>query len=280
MNKKFDKLKNMDIENIKNIFVIISIVALILVFMYKFVISPINTIKDLKNQVKNTEKKIVNQSNELGKVNMIYNKRIEENIRDAKIYDNLLKKYKEISFENIGLFTQYIEKISTFNKIEIVSIGSLENYQDKDELNFNRFVCPYEVKGTTENINKFLYSLEHSLYFLSILDAPITMEIGNNFVKIIFKISVNIINDGDNSDEAANIEEINIDTNLTTQTFLLNQKIENIKSYDIITINNKNYIVIKFINNRKKVYLENEIITIDNLKYKIKIKSNNIYLEI
>jgi hypothetical protein len=280
MNKKFDKLKNMDIENIKNIFVIISIVALILVFMYKFVISPINTIKDLKNQVKNTEKKIVNQSNELGKVNMIYNKRIEENIRDAKIYDNLLKKYKEISFENIGLFTQYIEKISTFNKIEIVSIGSLENYQDKDELNFNRFVCPYEVKGTTENINKFLYSLEHSLYFLSILDAPITMEIGNNFVKIIFKISVNIINDGDNSDEAANIEEINIDTNLTTQTFLLNQKIENIKAYDIITINNKNYIVIKFINNRKKVYLENEIITIDNLKYKIKIKSNNIYLEI
>ncbi|MDR3260155.1 MAG: hypothetical protein LBT51_11155 [Fusobacteriaceae bacterium] len=288
MIKKFDKLKNIYKENIKNIFVIVSMLALIFVFMYKFIISPINNIKDIKNQIKNTEKKILNQSNELEKVNMIYNKRLEENIRDTKIYEDLLKKYKEISFENIGIFTQYIEKIATFNKIEIVSIGGLENYQDKNELNFNRFGCPYELKGTTENINRFLYSLEHSLYFLSILDAPITIEINNNIVKLIFKISVNIINDANDSDEKISIgndedenyfEKKNIKTT-TTQMFLLNYKIENIKTYDVIGINNKKYVVIKFINNRKKIYLENEIITIDNLKYKIKIKADNVYLEI
>jgi len=244
--------------------------AAALFFLLRFILVPIHRIAGYREQGRTFDLKIKSLRSELERIEEIYNKRSDENEKNKETWENLRDQSRKLSFIHAGAFAAFIEETAVSHNIRILSAGALEERDSgEDSEARKKYACSYEFLGSMGRLKQFLHSLEEAPWFLSLNGTPLTFEIENDMAKLFFKVSFYL-------DENVHKEE---KVEPASRKIPLNRLLGNIKNYDVINLNHRNYIVLTFSNNRKKTYLEDETMIIDQKTYKIKTDGDRAFLE-
>jgi len=269
-------IKNLELKNLKRNIILIEILLGLFAGIYLLVITPYKKNLTLAMEINSNHQKIKKLSEEKITTEKVLEKSQKISEENNRILENLIIEFKKMTFENLGNFEKYIEDLSTKNKLEISTIGRVEKVQIDQGENLSRILCPYEVTGNEENIHNFLKELESSEYLISIILAPILIEINDESSKITLKISTTM---KEKKTAGENIEESVEDYISEEKNLPLSRIMKNIREYRIICLNNIRYIVVHTKNKKKKIFKEKDQIEINNNLYKIKIISAEVYLE-
>lgn len=276
MSEKSIKFPALGRDGVINLFLcLLAAVALAWLFLDR-VHGPLAEINSLRERTKARLGKVETQRQELERVNYLYEKRSAENEKNRALYEELLRKTEKKSFVNAGAFANYIGETADSHKIKILAMGALEERAAEGEEKTPNYAASYELLGAMERMNRFLLELENSPYALSLTGAPVTLEIAEGIAKLVLKISFSLENTPD--DTVISVEETT-GAAASTERIPPSRLLENIKNSDVITINDKNYIVFTFANGRRKTWLENDSILINNTAYRVKTDGDAIWLE-
>ena len=265
-------IKNLELKRLKNKVILIIILFGFFSGLYILVIIPYKKNSYLAKEIQNNYQKIEKLKEEKITTEKILKKSHDISQKNSEILERLHREFERMTFEDLGTFEKYIENLSTKNKLEISIIGRIERIQASEAEKLYKMRCPYEILGTEENIYNFLVELESSEYLIDVVSTPILIETGEPKSKITLKIATSMKEREIYKESKENFES-------QDKKFPLNSIIKNIREYTIIHLNSTQYIVINTKDKKKKILKEMDEIKVDNTLYKIKIISDEIYLE-
>lgn len=264
-------IKDLDIYKIKKCFFFIIILLMIFFSTYKLIILPYMKLQSLNNDIKNNSNKIGKLKDEDIMIKKTLENAQKKKIENKKNWEYLVTNFTNMSFKHLGDFENHINELIIDNNLTLNTIGRMEIIKIDEIEKIWKINCPYEILGPKENIKTFLSQLEKSQIFINISSAPISFDKASDPAKLTLKISANILQEAKPIVENNNSEK--------DKLFSLNKIMKNVQSYNIILLNNIQYIIIHMKNKGKSIFKENENIEIDNKKYKIKVISKKLYLE-
>ena len=230
----------------------IAIFGIGMIFLYIFVLLPLEKTLEVKNEIENYNKKIYVSSKKIKEVE----KQLDEKLKEFEKLENSIinleeKKYKFASVSEGNIYiSNFLEKYI----LEVLEIGRIEVLDD------NNYLIPYRVVGDEKNIIDFVEYIEKDNKALLLTKNFEIKKINDSFeLSLYFYIFV----------ENENIE-INkgVRRNLSNK-FIDMRKVEFINNdTGIIKIENK-----KFYINKEK------IIEINGIKYKIILKNKKVFVK-
>ena len=230
----------------------IAIFGIGMIFLYIFVLLPLEKTLEVKNEIENYNKKIYVSSKKIKEVE----KQLDEKLKEFEKLENSIinleeKKYKFASVSEGNIYiSNFLEKYI----LEVLEIGRIEVLDD------NNYLIPYRVVGDEKNIIDFVEYIEKDNKALLLTKNFEIKKINDSFeLSLYFYIFV----------ENENIE-INkgVRRNLSNK-FIDMRKVEFINSdTGIIKIENK-----KFYINKEK------IIEVNGIKYKIVLKNKKVFVK-
>ena len=230
----------------------IAIFGIGMIFLYIFVLLPLEKTLEVKNEIENYNKKIYVSSKKIKEVE----KQLDEKLKEFEKLENSImnleeKKYKFASVSEGNIYiSNFLEKYI----LEVLEIGRIEVLDD------NNYLIPYRVVGDEKNIIDFVEYIEKDNKVLLLTKNFEIKKINDNFeLSLYFYIFV----------ENENIE-INkgVRRNLSNK-FIDMRKVEFINNdTGIIKIENK-----KFYINKEK------IIEVNGIKYKIVLKNKKVFVK-
>jgi len=268
-------IKNMELKSLKKKIILVTVLLGFFSGLYILVIIPYKKNSDLASEIQNNYQKIEKLREEKITTEKILEKSQDMSQENRDILESLYFEFERITFEDLGTFEKYVENLSTKNKLEISIIGRVERVQMNEAEKLYKMRCPYEILGTEEDIYNFLVELESSKYLIDVISAPILIETGEEKSKITLKLTTSMKESEIFKESKENFENFQNQE----KKFPLNSIIKNIREYSIIRLNNTQYIVIHTKDKKKKIFKEMDEIKIDDVLYKIKIISEEIYLE-
>lgn len=242
-----------------------------LVMTYKLVIEPYNEIQNKKNQKISLEVKVQKSEKELKETEKIYQKKYEENKKEKTEYEKYEKNLLEKGFQNSGEMEDFIYEKSKENKIAIETIGGIEKTGTVGKEKKGKIDIPYSLSGKERNLFNWIKEMENSEKLISFTDTPFQFQKSESDIKFNLKISGYILNDTPKEKNMKNIKKENI--------FYAHNEKEMITEKNIVEINGKSYIILKFKNGKRKIFSEGEKIRKDRNWYILKIEDNEMYLE-
>ena len=230
----------------------IAIFGIGMIFLYIFVLLPLEKTLEVKNEIENYNKKIYVSSKKIKEVE----KQLDEKLKEFEKLENSIinleeKKYKFASVSEGNIYiSNFLEKYI----LEVLEIGRIEVLDD------NNYLIPYRVVGDEKNIIDFVEYVEKDNKALLLTKNFEIKKISDSFeLSLYFYIFV----------ENENIE-INkgVRRNLSNK-FIDMRKVEFINNdTGIIEIENK-----KFYINKEK------IIEVNGIKYKIVLKNKKVFVK-
>lgn len=230
----------------------IAVLGIGMIFLYIFVLLPLEKTLEVKNEIENYNKKIYVSSKKIKEVE----KQLAEKLKEFEKLENYIINLKEkiYKFSSVSEGNIYISNFLEKYSLEVLEVGRIENLDD------NNYLIPYRVVGDEENIIDFVEYIEKDNKALLLTKNFEIKKINDSFeLSLYFYIFV----------ENENIE-INqgFRRNLSNK-FIDMRKIEFINSNTgIIEIENK-----KFYINKEK------IIEINGIKYKIILKNKKVFVK-
>ena len=230
----------------------IAIFGIGMIFLYIFVLLPLEKTLEVKNEIENYNKKIYVSSKKIKEVE----KQLDEKLKEFEKLENSIinleeKKYK---FASVSEGNIYISNFLEEYILEVLEIGRIEVLDD------NNYLIPYRVVGDEKNIIDFVEYIEKDNKALLLTKNFEIKKINDNFeLSLYFYIFV----------ENENIE-INkgVRRNLSNK-FIDMRKVEFINNdTGIIEIENK-----KFYINKEK------IMEVNGIKYKIVLKNKKVFVK-
>lgn len=242
----------------KKIIFLIFFILVVLAF-YFFILNKLFYIFEMKDRIKNTNIHISTLKRE--------EKRVDEKIEFLRTNMTVLSKEKKMSylenipFRNINNLEFFIEKYLEKNNLFLKVIGRLE-----EDDSSNKIYIPYEIFGKIENLLAFIYDLESVMADISFGETPFSIKLeGQSMFQGKIKSSID-----------ANKKVLNGNFCEILQG---NWKDKNISQLKILHFNKKKYIIVRYFEGEKSVFLENQQLTIGNKNYRVLIKENGIYLK-
>ena len=230
----------------------IAIFGIGMIFLYIFVLLPLEKTLEVKNEIENYNKKIYVSSKKIKEVE----KQLDEKLKEFEKLENSIinleeKKYKFASVSEGNIYiSNFLEKYN----LEVLEIGRIEVLDD------NNYLIPYRVVGDEKNIIDFVEYIEKDNKVLLLTKNFEIKKINDSFeLSLYFYIFV----------ENENIE-INkgVRRNLSNK-FIDMRKVEFINNdTGIIEIENK-----KFYINKEK------IMEVNGIKYKIVLKNKKVFVK-
>ena len=230
----------------------IAILGIGMIFLYIFVLLPLEKTLEVKNEIENYNKKIYVSSKKIKEVE----KQLDEKLKEFEKLENSIinleeKKYKFASVSEGNIYiSNFLEKYI----LEVLEIGRIEVLDD------NNYLIPYRVVGDEKNIIDFVEYIEKDNKVLLLTKNFEIKKINDSFeLSLYFYIFV----------ENENIE-INkgVRRNLSNK-FIDMRKVEFINNdTGIIEIENK-----KFYINKEK------IMEVNGIKYKIVLKNKKVFVK-
>lgn len=230
----------------------IAIFGIGMIFLYIFVLLPLEKTLEVKNEIENYNKKIYVSSKKIKEVE----KQLDEKLKEFEKLENSIinleeKKYK---FASVSEGNIYISNFLEEYILEVLEIGRIEVLDD------NNYLIPYRVVGDEKNIIDFVEYIEKDNKALLLTKNFEIKKINDSFeLSLYFYIFV----------ENENIE-INkgVRRNLSNK-FIDMRKVEFINNdTGIIEIENK-----KFYINKEK------IMEVNGIKYKIVLKNKKVFVK-
>ena len=230
----------------------IAIFGIGMIFLYIFVLLPLEKTLEVKNEIENYNKKIYVSSKKIKEVE----KQLDEKLKEFEKLENSIinleeKKYK---FASVSEGNIYISNFLEEYILEVLEIGRIEVLDD------NNYLIPYRVVGDEKNIIDFVEYIEKDNKVLLLTKNFEIKKINDSFeLSLYFYIFV----------ENENIE-INkgVRRNLSNK-FIDMRKVEFINNdTGIIEIENK-----KFYINKEK------IMEVNGIKYKIVLKNKKVFVK-
>ncbi len=246
-------------------------ISIWLVMTYKLVIEPYNEIQNQKNQKISLEIKIKKSEKELKETEKIYQKKYEENRKEKTEYEKYEKNLLKKGFQNSGEMEDFIYEKSKENEIVIETIGGIEKTGTVGKEKKGKIYIPYSLSGKERNLFDWIKEMENLEKLISFTDTPFQFQKNESDIKFNLKISGYILNDTPKEKNMKNIEKENI-------FYTYNEK-EMVTEKNIVEINEKVYIILKFKNGKRKIFSEGEKIRKDRNWYILKIEGNEMYLE-
>lgn len=230
----------------------IAVFGLGVVFLYIFVLSPLEKTMEIKNNIENYNKKIYVTNKKVAEIEKQLNEKLKElNKLENVITDMEEKMYK---FSSLGEGNNYILNFLEKYFLEIIEIGRQEMLDEKN------YLIPYRIRGEEKNIIDFVENIEKENRILLLTKNFEIKKIGDYFeLSLYFYIFVENEN-----------KEINrgVRRNLASKSMEI-KNLEFINSDSgIIEIENK-----KFYINKEK------IIEIGGIKYKFILKNKKIFIK-
>ena len=130
----------------------IAIFGIGMIFLYIFVLLPLEKTLEVKNEIENYNKKIYVSSKKIKEVE----KQLDEKLKEFEKLENSIinleeKKYKFASVSEGNIYiSNFLEKYS----LEVLEIGRIEILDD------NNYLIPYRVIGDEKNIIDFVEYIE------------------------------------------------------------------------------------------------------------------------
>lgn len=230
----------------------IAVLGIGMIFLYIFVLLPLEKTLEVKNEIENYNKKIYISSKKIKEVE----KQLAEKLKEfEKLESSIINLKKKIyKFSSVSEGNTYISNFLEKYTLEVLEIGRIEVLDD------NNYLIPYRMIGDEKNIIDFVESIEKDNKALLLTKNFEIKKIDDSFeLSLYFYIFV----------ENENIE-INqgFRRNLSNK-FIDMRKVEFINSdTGIIEIENK-----KFYINKEK------IIEINGIKYKIVLKNKKVFVK-
>lgn len=264
-------ISNLQLTEWKEKVIAFIFIGLWMILTYKLIIEPYNEIQNKKKQKLSLEVKVKKAEKELGETEKIYQKKSEENKKEKAEYEIYEKTLLERGFQNSGKMEEYIYQKSKGNKIIIEVIGSIEKSGTTEKERKGKVYIPYSITGEEKNILKWIREIENSEKLISFTDTPFQFHKNENNIKINLKISGYILNDTP--------KEKNIKIAEKEKIFYTYNEKEMMTEKNIIEINGKIYMIIKFKNGKRKIFTHGEEIKKDSKHYILRIEDNELYLE-
>ncbi|WP_443863870.1 hypothetical protein [Fusobacterium ulcerans] len=242
-----------------------------LIITYKLVVEPYNEIQNRKKQKISLEVKVKKADKELKEIEKIYQKKYEENEKEKIEYEIYEKNILEKGFQNSGEMEEFIYKKSKENRITIEIIGGIEKNGTTGKEKRGKVYIPYSLSGKEKNLLSWIREMERSENLISFTDAPFQLQKNESDIKFNLKISGYIINDTP--------KEKNIKNMAVKSIFYEYNEKDILTEKNIIEINNKTYIILKFKNAKRKIFVDGEKIKKEGKWYILKIEDNEMYLE-
>lgn len=230
----------------------ITIFSLGAIFLYIFVLFPLDKTLKIKNEIKNYNKKIYVTNKKIKGIEI----KLDEKLKELERLENeIIKSQKETySFSNINDGNIYISNLLKKYLLEVIEIDRIEII-DK-----NRCFIPYRIKGNEENIINFIENIEKENKILLLTKNFEIKKIDEEFELFLYFY---FFVDGEKNK-----------INKGERRSLINKFLE-IKKIEFINDNTG----ICEINN-KKFYIRNEkIIDIDGIKYKVILKNKKFFIK-
>lgn len=230
----------------------IAIFGIGIVFLYIFVLLPLEKTLEVKNEIENYNKRIYISSKKIKEVE----KQLDEKLEEFEKLENSIINLEEktYKFASVSEGNIYISNFLEKYNLEVLEIGRIEILDD------NNYLIPYRVVGDEKNIIDFVESMEKDNKALLLTKNFEIKKINNSFeLSLYFYIFV----------ENENIE-INkgVRRNLSNK-FIDMRKVEFINNdTGIIEIENK-----KFYINKEK------IMEVNGIKYKIVLKNKKVFVK-
>lgn len=230
----------------------IAIFGIGMIFLYIFVLLPLEKTLEVKNEIENYNKKIYVSSKKIKEVE----KQLDEKLKEFEKLENSIinleeKKYKFASVSEGNIYiSNFLEKYI----LEVLEIGRIEVLDD------NNYLIPYRVVGDEKNIIDFVEYIEKDNKVLLLTKNFEIKKINDSFeLSLYFYIFVGNENIEINKGVRRNLSNKFIDM----------RKVEFINNdTGIIEIENK-----KFYINKEK------IIEVNGIKYKIVLKNKKVFVK-
>ncbi|BBA49942.1 hypothetical protein [uncultured Fusobacterium sp.] len=264
-------ISNLQLTEWKEKVIAFIFIGLWMILTYKFIIEPYNEIQSKKKQKLSLEVKVKKAEKELEEVKKIYQKKSGENKKEKTEYEIYEKTLLERGFQNSGKMEEYIYQKSKENKIIIEVIGGIEKNGTTEKERKGKVYIPYSIGGEEKNILKWIKEIESSEKLISFTDTPFQFCKNENNIKINLKISGYILNDTPKEKNTKITEKEKI-------FYTYNEK-EIMTEKNIIEINGKIYMIIRFKNGKRKIFTHGEEIKKDSEQYILRIEDNELYLE-
>lgn len=265
---KIDSLQ----ENKEKIIGIVLIGINLICFYFSSII-PYNRLKLKKETLERFETKLKKVDKEKEIVEKIYNSKIEKNKEIERKFNEWREKIVVKSFKNIGEFEKTIFKKLKKYKLYSQVIGRVEKLSSEKE---GKAYISYEIIGKEKNIKEFIQELENGERLISLVEAPVYIEIKEEESKIKLKIAGYILNFLEKSTEEEN--EGNIESVDENKVIFISFDELNILEKKILNLNKNRYLLLKYKKGGRNIFCEDEEIEKDGRKYRVKIKEDGIYL--
>lgn len=230
----------------------VAVLGMGMIFLYIFALLPFEKTFEVKNEIKNYNKKIYVSSKKVKEVE----KQLDEKLKEVeKLENSIINLEKKIyKFTSISEGNIYISNFLEKYTLEVLEIGRIEILDD------NNYLIPYRVRGDEKNIIDFVESIEKDNKALLLTKNFEIKKIEESFeLSLYFYIFVENENTETNQGVRRNL----------TNKFIDMKKLEFINNdTGIIEIENK-----KFYVNKEK------IIEINGIKYKIILKNKKVFVK-
>ena len=230
----------------------IAVLGIGMIFLYIFVLLPLEKTLEVKNEVENYTKKIYVSSKKIKEVE----KQLAEKLKEfEKLESSIINLKKKIyKFSSVSEGNIYISNFLEKYNLEILEVGRIEVLDD------NNYLIPYKVVGDEENIIDFVEYIEKDNKALLLTKNFEIKKINDSFeLSLYFYIFVENENSEINQGFRRNLSNKFIDM----------RKVEFINNdTGIIEIENK-----KFYINKEK------IVEINGIKYKIILKNKKVFVK-
>ena len=230
----------------------IAVFGIGMIFLYIFVLLPLEKTLEVKNEIENYNKKIYVSSKKIKEVE----KQLDEKLKEFEKLENSIinleeKKYKFASVSEGNIYiSNFLEKYI----LEVLEIGRIEVLDD------NNYLIPYRVVGDEKNIIDFVEYIEKDNKVLLLTKNFEIKKINDSFeLSLYFYIFV---------------ENENIEINQGFRRNLSNKFIDMRK---VEFINNDTGII--EIENKKFYINKEKIIEVNGIKYKIVLKNKKVFVK-
>ena len=230
----------------------IAVFGIGMIFLYIFVLLPLEKTLEVKNEIENYNKKIYISSKKIKEVE----KQLDEKLKEFEKLENFIINLEEktYKFSSVSEGNIYISNFLEKYNLEVLEIGRIEILDD------NNYLIPYRVVGDEKNIIDFVESMEKDNKALLLTKNFEIKKISDSFeLSLYFYIFV---------------ENENIEINQGFRRNLSNKFIDMRK---VEFINNDTGII--EIENKKFYINKEKIMEVNGIKYKIVLKNKKVFVK-
>lgn len=230
----------------------IAVFGIGMIFLYIFVLLPLEKTLEVKNEIENYNKKIYISSKKIKEVE----KQLDEKLKEFEKLENFIINLEEktYKFSSVSEGNIYISNFLEEYILEVLEIGRIEILDD------NNYLIPYRVVGDEKNIIDFVESMEKDNKALLLTKNFEIKKISDSFeLSLYFYIFV---------------ENENIEINQGFRRNLSNKFIDMRK---VEFINNDTGII--EIENKKFYINKEKIMEVNGIKYKIVLKNKKVFVK-